>query len=165
MTYTKQDGKWLTISARDLPDDRLTPEEQLKQLQWMIGEWVDECPEALVITSYHWTDNQCYILSEFKVQVGGRPMMTGTQRIGWDPLAKKDPLLGLRLGRRVWRRDLDPRGQSLDREKDRRNARRKGCFGDQHHYPTVQGPHDVATARSHRRRGADAGHRRNVDHT
>ena len=54
----------------------------------MIGEWVDESPEALVVTSYRWTDNQCYILSEFKVQIEGRPVMTGTQRIGWDPLAK-----------------------------------------------------------------------------
>jgi uncharacterized protein (TIGR02246 family) len=89
VVYTRQDGKWLTASARDLPDDTPTPEDQLKQLQWMIGEWVDESPEALVITSYHWTDNQCYILSEFKIQVGGRPVMTGTQRIGWDPLAKK----------------------------------------------------------------------------
>ena len=86
----RQTGRqWLTASARDLPDDTPTPEEQLKQLQWMIGEWVDESPEALVMTSYRWTDNQCYILSEFKVQVGGRPVMTGTQRIGWDPLAKK----------------------------------------------------------------------------
>jgi len=88
VTYTKQDGKWLTTSARDLPDDTLMPEEQLKQLQWMIGEWVDESPEALIMTSYRWTDNKCFILSEFKVQVGGRPVMTGTQRIGWDPLAK-----------------------------------------------------------------------------
>ena len=89
VVYARQDGKWLTASARDLPDDAPTPEEQLKQLEWMIGEWVDESPEALVMTSYRWTDNQCYILSEFKVQVGGRPVMTGTQRIGWDPLAKK----------------------------------------------------------------------------
>ena len=88
VVHTGHDGKWLTASARDLPDDTPTPEEQLKQLQWMIGEWVDESPEALVITSYRWTDNQCYILSEFKMQVGGRPVMTGTQRIGWDPLSK-----------------------------------------------------------------------------
>ena len=54
----------------------------------MIGEWVDESPEALVMTAYRWTDNQCYILSDFKVQIAGRPVMTGTQRIGWDPLAK-----------------------------------------------------------------------------
>ena len=89
VVYARQDGKWLTASARDLPDDTPTPEEQLEQLQWLIGEWVDESPDALVMTSYRWTDNQCYILSEFKVQVGGRPVMTGTQRIGWDPLAKK----------------------------------------------------------------------------
>jgi uncharacterized protein (TIGR02246 family) len=88
VVYTRQDGKWLTASARDLPDESATPEEQLKQLQWMIGEWVDESPEALVLTSYRWTDNQCYILSEFKVQIEGQPVMTGTQRIGWDPLAK-----------------------------------------------------------------------------
>jgi uncharacterized protein (TIGR02246 family) len=89
VVHAGRDGKWLMASARDLPDDTPTPEEQLKQLQWMIGQWVDESPEALVMSSYHWTDNQCYILSEFKVQVGGRPVMTGTQRIGWDPLAKK----------------------------------------------------------------------------
>jgi uncharacterized protein (TIGR02246 family) len=88
VVYARQNGKWLTASARDLPDETPTPEEQLKQLQWMIGEWVDESPEALVMTSYRWTDNQCYILSEFKVQIAGRPVMTGTQRIGWDPLAK-----------------------------------------------------------------------------
>ena len=89
VVHALHDGKWLTASSRDLADDTPAPEEQIKQLQWMIGEWVDESPEALVMTSYRWTDNQCYILSEFKVQVGGRPVMTGTQRIGWDPLAKK----------------------------------------------------------------------------
>ena len=88
VVHTGRNGKWLMASAKDLPDDAPTPEEQLKQLQWLIGDWVDESPEALVVTSYRWTDNQCYILSEFKVQIGGRPVMTGTQRIGWDPLAK-----------------------------------------------------------------------------
>jgi len=89
VVHAGQGGKWAMASARDLPDEAPTPEEQLKQLRWMIGEWVDESPEALVMTSYRWTDNQCYILSEFKVQIGGRPVMTGSQRIGWDPLAKK----------------------------------------------------------------------------
>ena len=88
VVYVKQDGKWLTASARDLPDEASTPEEQLKQLQWLIGDWVDESPKALVVTSYRWTDNHCYIVGEFKAKVGGRPLMIGTQRIGWDPLAK-----------------------------------------------------------------------------
>ena len=89
VVHAGQDGKWMMSSARALPDDAATPEEQLKQLRWLIGDWVDESPEALVVTSYRWIDNQCYLLSEFKVQIGGRPVMTGTQRIGWDPLAKQ----------------------------------------------------------------------------
>jgi uncharacterized protein (TIGR02246 family) len=86
--YSRQDGKWLTASARDLRDESPSPEQQLKQLQWMIGEWVDESPEALVMTSYRWSDNRCFILGEFKVQIAGHPVMTGTHRIGWDPVAK-----------------------------------------------------------------------------
>ena len=73
VVHAQQDGKWLTASAKDLPDEEPTPEEQLKQLEWTIGDWVDESPDALVMTSYRWTDNQCYILSDFKVQTGGRP--------------------------------------------------------------------------------------------
>ena len=48
----------------------------------------NESPDALVLTSYRWGDDQRSILSEFKVQIGGRPAMTGTQRIAWDPLGK-----------------------------------------------------------------------------
>ena len=88
VVHAKQDGKWRMASARDLPDEP-SGSEEIKQLAWMIGEWVDESPTALVITSYRWADEGRAILSEFKVQVGGRPAMTGTQRIGWDPLTRK----------------------------------------------------------------------------
>src|SRR5574340_22877 len=88
VVHVKQQGKWLMASARDLPDEPSSADEQLKQLEWLIGEWVDESPDALVLTSYRWGDNRSCILSEFTVQIGGRPAMSGTQRIGWDPLAK-----------------------------------------------------------------------------
>ena len=89
VVHVKQDGKWLMASVRDLPDAPASAEEQLKQLEWLIGDWVDESPDALIVTSTRWTDNHCYILSEFTIQAGGRPLMTGTQRIGWDPLARQ----------------------------------------------------------------------------
>jgi uncharacterized protein (TIGR02246 family) len=89
VVHVKQDGAWRMASARDLPDETGSAEEELQQLRWLIGEWVDESPAALVMTSYRWADDHRSILSEFKVQVGGRPAMTGTQRIGWDPSAKK----------------------------------------------------------------------------
>jgi uncharacterized protein (TIGR02246 family) len=88
VVHVKRNGKWLMASAADLPEDTWTGEEEMKRLSGLIGDWVDESPDALVITSYHWTDNRRFILSQFTVQMGGRPAMTGTQRIGWDPLKK-----------------------------------------------------------------------------
>jgi uncharacterized protein (TIGR02246 family) len=88
VTYSKHEGKWLTASARDFSEESPTPEQELKKLAWLIGDWVDESPEALVMTDYHWSENQCYLLGHFKVQIAGRPVMTGTHRIGWDPVAK-----------------------------------------------------------------------------
>ena len=85
----KQDGRWQIASARDLPDEEAEAGDELEQLGWLVGQWVNESPEALVATSYRWDDQRHAILGEFKVQVGGRPAMTGTQRIGWDPVAKK----------------------------------------------------------------------------
>ena len=76
-------------SARDLPDEEAEGADELEQLGWLVGQWVNESPEALVATSYRWDNQRHAILSEFKVQVGGRPAMTGTQRISWDPVAKK----------------------------------------------------------------------------
>lgn len=86
--HLKQDGKWLMASARDIADDQADPAAKLKPLDWLIGDWVDESPDSLIKTTYVWTDNQAYILSEFRIQVAGREVMTGSQRIGWDPLAK-----------------------------------------------------------------------------
>ena len=89
VVHVQKGDKWQMVSARDLPDEPGSAEEELKQLDWLVGDWVDESPDALIITSYRWSDNKCYIVGEFKVQIGGRPAMTGSQRIGWDPLAKQ----------------------------------------------------------------------------
>ena len=86
--HVKQNGKWLMAAATDLPEDAWGGEAALKQLEGLIGDWVDESPDALVLTSYRWTDNHRFILGQFTVQIGGKPAMTGSQRIGWDPLKK-----------------------------------------------------------------------------
>ncbi len=87
--YVKQDGKWLIASDRDLPDDEATSKSELDQLGWLVGSWVDESPEGLVKTRYEWADNHRFIIGEFTVQIAGKPALTGSHRIGWDPLAKK----------------------------------------------------------------------------
>jgi hypothetical protein len=88
VVHVKEEGGWRMASARDLPDEAALAEEEVKQLEWLIGDWIDESPTALVATSYRWADDHRTILSEFRIQVAGRPAMTGTQRIGWDPLKK-----------------------------------------------------------------------------
>ena len=89
VVHVNQDGRWQMGYARDLSEEAASAETELKQLQWLIGDWVDESPDSLIVTSYRWADGQHYILGQFTVQIGGRPAMTGSQRIGWDPLAKK----------------------------------------------------------------------------
>lgn len=88
VVHVKQSGVWQMASARDLPDEEATAEEQLNQLKWLLGDWVDEDPDALVRTSYRWSDNHHFILCDFTANLNGQLAMTGTQRIGWDPLAK-----------------------------------------------------------------------------
>lgn len=89
VVHVKQDGQWQFASARDLPGDENADRDSLEQLAWLIGQWVDESPAAVVITSYRWGVEKRAILSEFKIQVGGRPAMTGWQRIAWDPETKQ----------------------------------------------------------------------------
>ena len=89
VVHVKQDGRWLMASAHDVtPGVDDTPEEHLKQLAWLVGDWVDEGPEAVIETTYRWDEGHKFLLSEFNAKVAGRDVMNGTQRIGWDPQAR-----------------------------------------------------------------------------
>lgn len=84
--HGKVDGKWQIASVRDLTAQPAEAGEKLAALAGLIGEWVDESPESLIITTYRWSENKSYILSDFRIQVAGQEVMSGTQRIAWDPL-------------------------------------------------------------------------------
>ncbi len=88
--YVKRDGQWLL--------DRVTEEElrvvqshyeHLKDLEWMIGRWVDADDLAAVVTECNWTKNNNFITRSFTVQVRDRIDMAGIQIIGWDPSTKQ----------------------------------------------------------------------------
>jgi uncharacterized protein (TIGR02246 family) len=84
-----RDGQWLMAFVRDTPGTELTNYERLKPLEWLIGDWIDESRESVVLTSYKWAPNKNYILGEIKVRMQGRDAMDVSQRIGWDPLTKR----------------------------------------------------------------------------
>lgn len=89
VNYVKQDGVWLMTSARDEADDESIATSELEALAWLVGDWVDESAAGTVKTTYRWTDNHKFLVGEFRMQVSGQPIMSGSQRIGWDPLAKQ----------------------------------------------------------------------------
>jgi uncharacterized protein (TIGR02246 family) len=78
-------GHWLLASVRSKGERSLrTPHARLNQLEWLIGDWVDESDESTVQTSARWSDDGNFILTSFTIQAAGRKVMRGTQRIGWD---------------------------------------------------------------------------------
>jgi uncharacterized protein (TIGR02246 family) len=88
--HVKTDGKWLAASVRDqAPKDRRQHRTQLEQLDWLIGDWVDEGDDALVTFSCQAVDGGNFLLRKFSIQIAGQEALSGTQRIGFDPLTGK----------------------------------------------------------------------------
>ena len=93
-TYTaihvKHGGKWLLdrVTEEDVPVV-LSHYEQLKELEWMLGTWVDGDDQARIETTCQWTRNKNIITRSFTVSIKDRIDMAGMQIIGWDPAAKQ----------------------------------------------------------------------------
>ena len=87
--HIKRDDRWLIASVRELVEREISHQERLAELEWLLGDWVEETPDAVVTTSVAWADNNNFLLRSFDVRVKGKPALTGTQRIGWDPLTKQ----------------------------------------------------------------------------
>ncbi len=87
--YVKNNGQWLLASVREISNKEISHHERLKELEWLVGDWVEETEEAVVLTSIQWSDDQNFLLRSFDIRVKGKPALTGTQRIGWDPLTKQ----------------------------------------------------------------------------
>lgn len=90
VVHVKTNGKWLAASVRDhAPKDRRQHRAQLQQLGWLRGDWVDESDDAVVLFSCEAVDGGNFLLRKFIIQIAGQEAMSGTQRIGWDPLTGK----------------------------------------------------------------------------
>ena len=88
--HVKTNGKWLAASVRDhAPKDRRQHRTQLQQLGWLRGDWVDESDDSVVLFSCEAVDGGNFLLRKFIIQIAGQEAMSGTQRIGWDPLTGK----------------------------------------------------------------------------
>ncbi|QDT96602.1 SgcJ/EcaC family oxidoreductase [Gimesia aquarii] len=85
----KKDGKWLLTSVRESAVEVPSNYEHLKHLEWMLGEWVDKDESSSIYTSAVWSKNKNFIIRKFKVNLNGRIVLSGSQRVGWDPIRKQ----------------------------------------------------------------------------
>ncbi|HIE95546.1 MAG TPA: nuclear transport factor 2 family protein [Planctomycetes bacterium] len=90
VVYVKSGKKWLI--------DRVTNEEiivqpsnyqHLKELEWLVGEWIDEGDGISIQVACWWTKNQNYLSRTYSVSNDQGVASTGLQIIGWDPRAKQ----------------------------------------------------------------------------
>jgi hypothetical protein len=78
----------LEVSAEAATDE--TPHASpLDQLEWMIGDWVDEGEDSKITTSCSWTKNRKFLTRSFSVTIDDEVTLEGTQVVGWDPIENR----------------------------------------------------------------------------
>jgi uncharacterized protein (TIGR02246 family) len=83
--HLKKDDAWRIISSRSIEREVLSNYDRLRDLEFLIGEWVDEGADSVVEYESRWDANKSFLLNDFEVVQYGIVTLKGTQRIGWDP--------------------------------------------------------------------------------
>jgi uncharacterized protein (TIGR02246 family) len=83
----RKDGKWQAAEIREFtaPAEDVTPYERLRELEWMVGHWVDESGNNKVESDVRWADNNSYLIRTYTANIQGDKPTSGTMFIGWDP--------------------------------------------------------------------------------
>jgi uncharacterized protein (TIGR02246 family) len=91
--HVKRDGRWQLESIHETtvppPVSEVERNDELDQLDWLVGRWVDEDEHTRIETTCEWTLNRQFLSRSFLVAIDGRPNLTGTQIIGWDAATKQ----------------------------------------------------------------------------
>ena len=89
--HVKREGKWLIdrVSEEEELPEPPSHYEHLKDLEWMVGSWVDQEGGQTVRTECQWTRNRNFLRRSFTVSLGDRIDLSGMQFVGWDPARKQ----------------------------------------------------------------------------
>lgn len=84
---TKDGNKWLIASLREVTaGDMVSHHDRVKQLEWLVGDWIDEAADSHVHFLCRWDTGGNFLIRDFEVHLAGQKTITGTQRIGYDPI-------------------------------------------------------------------------------
>jgi uncharacterized protein (TIGR02246 family) len=88
----RKQNQWKLAEIRDLANtgrDTADKAGPLRQLEWLVGDWVDEGEEGKAVSTVRWEKGQKFLVRKYSRQADGEPDRSGTQWIGWDPQAKQ----------------------------------------------------------------------------
>jgi uncharacterized protein (TIGR02246 family) len=105
--HVREDDGWRMASVREWAPS-LAELTSLKDVEWLLGEWMAKSDKAEVRIKYDWDEDKAFIKGRFALKQGDKVISSGTQIIG------KDPTGGLRswvfdsnstYGESAWARD------------------------------------------------------------
>jgi len=86
-TYENRNGDWLLTNVREVDlIEPVTNFDQLKDLEWLIGDWVDEDEDVRIVTHTQWDKYKNFITQKFSIFTEGTLELEGRQLITWDPI-------------------------------------------------------------------------------
>ena len=93
VVHVKRDGRWLQSAVHDELAHDLTPHERLKELEWMVGDWINESQDAVVLTTCKWADGGNFLVREFTMKIAGPAGALGhaADRLGPDRATSSRP--------------------------------------------------------------------------
>jgi uncharacterized protein (TIGR02246 family) len=89
--HVKRDGEWFLdrVSEEEMAAPPPSHYEQLKELEWLVGSWIDSDDQATVQSEVEWTKNRNFLRRSFAVVTRDAIDLSGVQVIGWDPAAQQ----------------------------------------------------------------------------
>ncbi len=90
VVYIKSEGKWLIDRVTE--DDIVSVPsnyDQLKELEWLVGAWVDRDEGISIDIDCQWTSKKNYLSRRYTVSNEEGAQSSGLQIIGWDPQQKQ----------------------------------------------------------------------------
>ena len=78
-----------SLQEWDGEDEDQSHHTQVRQLEWMVGDWISEGRNSHFHFTCRWDDSGNYLLRNFTIEAAGARPLSGTQRIGYDPLTQR----------------------------------------------------------------------------
>lgn len=88
----RKGDQWRLAELRDIAtasDKAAGKGGPLRELEWLVGDWVDEGEDGKVTSAVRWDEGRKFLVRKYSAQIVGEPRRGGTQWIGWDPQAKQ----------------------------------------------------------------------------